>query len=177
MIRYNLIELGKFSVATLCTAHWMACLWGVVGRSVCAAATAEGCEALSPAYPYLPSYREHSWIQKASMTDATPLELYGASLYVALANIFGGTSDISPASYLELYTQCAMMFLGSALWAYIIGCGCGIVATLNPTLVEQRRRLDELNYFCERAAPCGCRRSVACAPRVTAAAAPDEHHA
>ena len=42
-----------------------------------------------------------------------------------------------------------MMVLGSSIWAYIIGSACGIIATLNPHLIEYRQTMDELNYFCK----------------------------
>lgn len=51
-------------------------------------------------------------------------------LYVAFSNIFGGPCEITPANYHEFLCQCLMMFVGSSLWAYIIGCGVSIVATL-----------------------------------------------
>jgi hypothetical protein len=40
-----------------------------------------------------------------------------------------------------------MMLCGSCVWAYVIGSGCGILATLNPALLEYRQQLDELNVF------------------------------
>eukprot|EP00966_Prymnesium_polylepis_P272648 6299220-Prymnesium_polylepis.1 len=40
-----------------------------------------------------------------------------------------------------------MLVLGSAAWAFIIGSSCGIIATLNPSHIEFRQTLDELNYF------------------------------
>ena len=39
------------------------------------------------------------------------------------------------------------MLIGSSLWAYIIGSGCGIVATLHPEAEEHRRVIGQLNYF------------------------------
>ena len=39
------------------------------------------------------------------------------------------------------------MLIGSAIWAYIISAGCGVIATLNPQSVEFRQTMDELNYF------------------------------
>lgn len=39
------------------------------------------------------------------------------------------------------------MLCGSCVWAYVIGSCCGILATLNPALLEYRQQLDELNVF------------------------------
>ena len=43
------------------------------------------------------------------------------------------------------------MLIGSSLWAYIIGCGCSVVATLTPAAEEHRRLVSMLNYFCRDA--------------------------
>ena len=40
-----------------------------------------------------------------------------------------------------------MMLIGSAVWAYIIGSACGIIATLDPARIEFRQTLDEINFF------------------------------
>ena len=40
-----------------------------------------------------------------------------------------------------------MLLTGSSLWAYIIGSACGIIATLDPALIQYRQTLDELNFF------------------------------
>ena len=41
-----------------------------------------------------------------------------------------------------------MLLLGSAVWAYVICSGCGVLATLQPRKLEYRQTMDELNYFC-----------------------------
>lgn len=118
------------------------------------------------------AFRTHTWIQKQGMYRATGVELYGVSLYVALGNMFGGCAAvredarvctaraharvpvrpcrryaIEPASYVEFYVQSLMTLIGSCVWAYIIGAGCAIVATLDPQGIEFRQTMDELNYF------------------------------
>ena len=40
-----------------------------------------------------------------------------------------------------------MCVMGSAVWAYVISSGCGIIATLDPNGVQYRHMMDELNYF------------------------------
>ena len=40
-----------------------------------------------------------------------------------------------------------MMLLGSGLWAYIIGCGCTILASLSPASDDHRRTIGMLNHF------------------------------
>merc|ERR1719271_1297980 len=90
-----------------------------------------------------------SWRQKARVPDSvSPYELYGICLYVALNNIFGGSCEINPGTYVEFYAQALMLLTGSSVWAYVIGSACGIVATLDPSRIEFRQTMDELNYFC-----------------------------
>ena len=43
--------------------------------------------------------------------------------------------------------QSLMLLTGSSMWAYIIGSACGIIATLDPALIQYRQTLDELNFF------------------------------
>ena len=152
------MKMIEFLIFALIMAHWLACLWAFVGRLGNYTEVLEddpAWAAMFPGVPYMypgplgPSHawRHHCWIQKAGMYDAQALELYGASLYVALSNMFGGGGDPGPANYFEFYVQCAMMLFGSSVWAYIIGAGCGIISTLDPQGVEFRQTMDELNYF------------------------------
>ena len=127
----SVLELLKFLAITLLAAHWLACTWGYVGHAF------HENTPIDLETWYVQERRSQSWIQKGQLTDATPFELYGVSLYVAFSNILGGPTDISPANYIEYYTQAMMMAIGSSLWAYIIAAGCGIVQTLNPIADEQ----------------------------------------
>ena len=135
-VSFGFMSLLKFSFMISFLAHWLACLWGFIGQS-----------STSEAW----SGYEHglSWRQKARISDdAAPLELYGIALYVSLNNIFGGSCEIQAANYGEFYAQAFMMFLGSSVWAYVIGSVCGILATLNPAEIEFRQTMDEVNSFC-----------------------------
>ena len=96
---------------------------------------------------YVADYDGQTWIRKHQLYNASPMQLYCVCLYVALSNIFGGPCDITPANYGEFMAQSFMMFIGSSLWAYIIGCGVSIVATLNPSNDEHRRIIGMLNYY------------------------------
>lgn len=67
--------------------------------------------------------------------------------YVALNNIFGSSSEINPASYDEFVAQVISMMCGATVWAYVIGSACGIIATIDPAMIEHRQTMDELNIF------------------------------
>ena len=159
-LSHAVLKMIEFAIITAVMAHWLACLWAFVGRMGPYSEVLETDPAWAAAFPGVPytypgplgptyAYRHHSWIQKAGMYDAQPFELYGVSLYVALSNMFASGATPSPANYSEFYVQCLMMFFGSSVWAYIIGAGCGIIATLDPQGVEFRQTMDELNYFAQ----------------------------
>ena len=129
------MKMIEFLMISLVMAHWMACLWTFVGRLGDYSTVLENDPEWAAIYPGVPytypgprgpgyAYRHHSWIQKAGMYDAQPWELYGAALYLALTNMFGGSGEPSPANYYEFYAQSLMMLVGSSVWAYIIGAGC-----------------------------------------------------
>lgn len=59
----------------------------------------------------------------------------------------------------EYFVQAGMMLCGSCVWAYVIGSCCGILATLNPALLEYRQQLDELKM--SSCASTRCRRTSA----------------
>ena len=130
---------------TLMMAHWLACMWGFVGRAT-GSDDAEYAAELTAFSPR--DYHNQNWVIRASLTEAGPFELYSVALYVALNNIFGGSCDIAPANFYEFWVQGFMMLLGSSIWAYILASAFGIIATLNPEQIEHRQTMDELNYFC-----------------------------
>ena len=147
-LSFAVASLLQFLVMTLLMAHWLASLWGFVGRNSGDGLLTEDAER---------DPLNQSWIEMAGLVELfgensdTPVagafRLYGASLYVALSNIFGGSCELHPANYAEYYVQCLMMLVGSSVWAFVIGSGCGIIATLNPERIEYRQTMDQVNYF------------------------------
>lgn len=137
-LSYAFQSIWKFLIITVILAHWMACWWGFWGRRA---------NANSPDTWHARMPEE---LQQYSHGDAQyegAGVLYGVCLYVALTNIFGGSCEINPANAQEYYLQSLMMLCGSCVWAYVIGSCCGILATLNPALIEYRQTMDELNVF------------------------------
>ena len=142
----SFLELIKFSFMTLIMAHWLACVWGFAGLNYNDGEPIDYSDWPDQAYTW-------TWIQRYHFTGASAAQLYSVALYVALSNIFGEPTDIAPANYIEFLLQGFMMIFGSSLWAYIIGCGCSILASLNPAADEHRRTIAMLNHFC-RTTPC-----------------------
>ena len=118
----------------------LACVWGFEGLNYNSGEPISNSDWPEEAYTW-------TWIQRYHLTKASSSQLYSVALYVALSNIFGGPTDISPANYIEFLLQGFMMIFGSSLWAYIIGCGCSILASLNPAADEHRRTIAMLNHF------------------------------
>lgn len=80
-ISFAMVSLLKFVFVTVVLAHWGACYWGFLGDTLEADLDA----------PWTGYGSGQSWRQKAGVShEATPAEVYGISLYVALNNIFGG---------------------------------------------------------------------------------------
>ena len=151
-ISYAVATLIRFVLITLVLAHWLACFWGILGAPH--QPSPDDLSTLSHAPDGGPNWSGKygdglTWIQKYRLETLTAFELYGIALYVALNNIFGGASEVNPANPSEFYAQCAMLLLGSSVWAYIIGSACGIIATLDPASIEYRQTIDELNFFCD----------------------------
>ena len=153
-ISFALMSLFKFAFLTVLLAHWLACLWGFIGyRTIdlddplLANVTAEDLD-MTTTIAWGGYGAGHSWRQKARVPDdANEWQLYGICIYVALNNIFGGSCEMNPGTYAEFFVQGIMLLCGSSVWAYVIGSSCGIIATLDPSRIEYRQTLDELNLF------------------------------
>ena len=142
-VSFAVLALVKFAIMTIVLAHWLACLWAFVSLGGNADAEWTGYDHASE--------EGITWRQKhgvgARTGDTHSFAIYGVALYVSLNNIFGGSCEINPANYAEFYVQSLMLLMGSSMFAYIIGSVCGIIATLDPALIEFRQQMDELNLF------------------------------
>jgi hypothetical protein len=76
-----------------------------------------------------------------------PILVFVLCSHPQLNHIFGGSCEINPANYAEFYCSSIMLIFGSSVWAYVIGSCCGIIATIDPALLEHRTMMDELNFF------------------------------
>lgn len=119
-VSFAFMALVRFVLLTLVTAHWLACLWVIVGR-------------LEPVPDGTPIPDAHSafgtnWIHKAGLADATPVDLYSVALFVAVSIIFSGNSGVivpaSPFEYVvqvgaraQLAARCAHLCAQISAWA------------------------------------------------------------
>ena len=123
-ISYAMVSLWQFLFLTAFTAHWMACLWVLIGRIDSFSADAP--------MPNSDHAFSASWIHKAGLSEASPAAVYGVSIYCAFSLIFGcGPGVSTPTNVLEYYVQMCVMIVGSFVWAYVASPGC--VSTLTPT--------------------------------------------
>ena len=135
-ISFGVMSLIKMGTVIILLAHWFACCWALLGDASSDSEYESFADGLS-------------WRQRANVApDAHPGEVYILCLYVALNSIVGGASDIGSANYVEIGVQSLMLFIGSIMWAYVIGSVCGILATLDPASLEFRQTFDELNLYC-----------------------------
>ena len=142
-LSYGFLLLTKVVLIVLMAAHWAACLWGFVGATPPTEGSNEDVEWVS--YD-----QQLTWRQRAGVpADAAPFDVYWIGLYVAYGLIFGGNyAAIAPASYYEFGVLAFMALFGSALWVWVLSSMCGMVATLDPSHIEYRQTLDDLNRFC-----------------------------
>lgn len=101
-ISFAALTLCWFVVLTVATAHWMACLWLLVGTSNAVPADAPvdtSGAALST-----------NWIHQAGLQHADAFALYGVALFSSFGLTFGiGPGPGAPCSVAEYYVQTAMM--------------------------------------------------------------------
>eukprot|EP00746_Dinoflagellata_sp_MGD_P010751 gnl/MRDRNA2_/MRDRNA2_122325_c0_seq1.p1 gnl/MRDRNA2_/MRDRNA2_122325_c0~~gnl/MRDRNA2_/MRDRNA2_122325_c0_seq1.p1 ORF type:complete len:775 (-),score=115.46 gnl/MRDRNA2_/MRDRNA2_122325_c0_seq1:69-2393(-) len=151
-ISYSAQGLCKFGVLLTIAAHWMACIWGMVGRLfasdlVCYPDGSPEDEA--GMYSIETSRFGGSWVTGHSWGPQTPcnhFDVYIAALHFAVMTITSiGYGDIIPTR-IEEYILCIICQLGGGLtWAYVIGSICGIIANANPMRVQFEQSMDALN--------------------------------
>ena len=122
-------------VVTFFMVHLMACAWGCVGLN------------WYPTEGLTVDEIERPWIEAYGYVGISTHRIYLLSMYVSVTAMFGGVSSITPQNFAEYMLLTTMMFLGSMVWAWVIGSLCGVVATLNPHATAFRNTMDELNHF------------------------------
>ena len=130
---YCTLSLAKYGTLVLFMTHWVACAWHIV----------------------LVSEDAHeNWLTKYLGEEAAlaspPAARYITCLYFALMTLSTvGYGDITPATDAERTFCVALFLIGGALWAYVVGAVCSIVASVDKATAEFRTTMDELNIFME----------------------------
>jgi hypothetical protein len=128
-------------------AHWMACIWGMLGREI----SNNGEEG-----------NRHSWIDELSANKLSGMEVsagendnwavYIAGLHFAIMTITSiGYGDIYPMHRWEYIAGFICQAVGGVLWAVIIATICAIFTTADPVSLRFNQTIDELNQMMDAA--------------------------
>jgi hypothetical protein len=134
-ISFSVLSMMKFFALMILSAHWMACLWGML-------ASVQGESTVT-------------WItvhdmQKPHAPLNTPLRKYAASLYFAVYTLTStGYGDVAAQNMTEYFACAICMAVGAIFWAYTIGNFCSIVSTLDVHGITFRQTMDECNLMME----------------------------
>jgi len=136
-ISYSILSLYKFGMLMICTGHWLACLWGLTGSLKSESWTVAYCDSDGDGFN-----------DEDELLYCNHFILYSASLYFSIMTITSiGYGDISPTNIGEHWVCIFVMFVGSAVWAYVIGNASGIVATMDKDSIRHNQTMDNLNHF------------------------------
>lgn len=131
-INYSVMELWRFMVLALLTAHWLACGFKMV-------LTVEDAD-----LTWETVYNDNNGFGKVNSAGAE----YVVALYWAIMTMSTiGYGDVVPVTDLERVYAVFAMLAGASLYAYIVGGVCGIVATMDADTTEFYQRMDGLNAF------------------------------
>lgn len=152
------LNLTRLSVRLICAAHWMACIWGMVGKAYGTRLACEGEKPVWTPYPEDPdpvkAYDGVSWVTEfydgkdSPDNPCYPWHLYATSLHWSIMTITSiGYGDIVPVRFEEYLIECCCMLCGAITWAFIIGSACGVLANFDPYRVQFEQTMDALNYM------------------------------
>lgn len=125
-LKYGYIRLAGLILSVMLTAHWFACLFFYFGS--------------------IGGFKM-TWVSQ----EGIPIDLYGryiASLYFSVYTITTiGYGDVVPENTLERSFTTIIMFLGAAVFAYVISQVSNIAGELNESSAHHRKVLDSLTDF------------------------------
>lgn len=125
-LKYGYIRLAGLILSVMLTAHWFACLFFYFGSI---------------------GGLKMNWVTQ----DGIPTDLYGryiAALYFSVYTITTiGYGDVVPENTLERSFTTIIMFLGAAVFAYVISQVSNIACELNESSAHHRRVMDSLTDF------------------------------
>jgi len=137
---YTSQTLFKFVIMLIIGAHWMGCIWGLVGLE-------------TDGYTWIDNLADGKpdgmAIRRSEDTGERPaLNLYLTALYFAIMTITSiGYGDITPQQGPEYIVCILCQMFGGLLWAYGISEVIAVVSNLNPGATAFRRTMDDLNHM------------------------------
>mmetsp|Transcript_126002 Transcript_126002/g.288412 ORF Transcript_126002/g.288412 Transcript_126002/m.288412 type:complete len:649 (+) Transcript_126002:3-1949(+) len=162
-ISYSKLALVKFLILLVVTAHFMACMFGLLGLTLAEKAYECQTDDLGDRYAVwnkavlnMTQPGSWSWVvalfepggKSSPDTVCEPGHVYAASLHFSVMTITSiGYGDIVPTRVEEYWVVNMFQILGGCCWAYIIGSACGVVANMDPYRLEFEQTMDALNYM------------------------------
>ena len=156
---YASFQLLLYSVIVLIVIHWLACLWGLVGKPLVETCEAELCVGqltgeptwltLSMRPESIEGYNaDHTDLPFATPNDSawwTPVEMYLASFEFAMCiMVLSYSENIIPSNAFERAVALFCMLVGGGVYAYMIGTICGLLASSDPVASEFQAMSDLL---------------------------------
>jgi len=133
-INYSVLTLCKFVALTVVVAHWLACLWHMTVNI---------------------EAKEVNWVTNYG-DPADPdgqlsvAEVYIVALYWAVMTMSTiGYGDVTPVTTAERLTATFGMFVGSSIFAYIVGAVTSTVAAMGARQTKFYELMDSINLYME----------------------------
>jgi len=131
-VNYSMLTLCKFLFLTVIVAHWMACVWHMV--------------------VIIEDDLEENWVIGYLGSDhgKDHGEVYIVALYWAVMTMSTiGYGDVVAKTTTERVVATFGMFIGSSIFAYIVGAVTGTVATMGARKTEFYELMDAVNGYME----------------------------
>ncbi|KAK3273174.1 hypothetical protein CYMTET_18566, partial [Cymbomonas tetramitiformis] len=144
-VDYAMLELCKFILITIVTAHWLACAWHlikVLEKDIGKEEMMDDYDSDSENDVALNWINNYAWIDG----DARSSEKYLTSFYWSVATFSTlGYGDVVPTTDTERLFVILATVMGASVYAYIIGASCGIVAGMGERTTLFYKKMDLLN--------------------------------
>lgn len=133
-INYSVLTLVKFVALTVVVAHWLACLWHMT-------VNIENSE---------PNWVTNYGDPADEERELTTAEVYIVALYWAVMTMSTiGYGDVTPVTTAERITATFGMFIGSSIFAYIVGAVTSTVAQMGARQTKFYELMDSINLYME----------------------------
>ena len=122
-------SLIKFAVIIVVAIHWIACGWATATSMLLTQET-EG----------------HSWLAQAGFNHETPsMIVYVTAVEFAVMSMVVGYGQVYPYGIAEQLACLVFMFIGGAVYVYMIGAICEAIGAMDPASTAFKQMMDMLS--------------------------------